>query len=70
MADYFGEALNDFVHNFAWGGTVEHLLSKGYTIDKMISEKRVILPRKQIEELAEKINKQRELEGKERLDIR
>ncbi len=65
MPDYFGEALQDFVKNFAWGGTIEHLLANGYSIDRMIKEDRVALPRKQIIELAEKINRQRILEGKE-----
>ena len=70
MADYFGEALQDFVRNFAWGGCIEHLLSRGYSIDRMIKEERVALSRRQIEELAEKINKQRIREGKEPWEIR
>jgi|GEM_PF-890426 len=62
---YFGEALQDFVKNFAWGGAVEHLLANGYSIDRMIKEERIALTRNQVEELAEKINQQRVREGKE-----
>lgn len=65
MPDYFGEALQDFVRNFAWGGSIEHLLANGYSIDRMIKEERIALPRRQIVELAEKINKQRVRDGKE-----
>lgn len=70
MPDYFGQALQDFVKNFAWGGSIEHLLANGYTVDQMIKEQRVCLSHKQIVEMAEKINKQRVLEGKEPLEIR
>ena len=70
MPDYFGTALQDFVRNFAWGGTVEHLLENGYTVERMIKEERVALSPSQIEELAEKINRRRRMEGKEELTVR
>lgn len=63
MADYFNEALGDFVKNFAWGGVVEHLLSHGYSIDRMIAEERVTLSPEQIRKMAEKINERRIREG-------
>ncbi|NBH84984.1 hypothetical protein D7X88_17130 [bacterium C-53] len=63
MPDYFHEALGDFVKNFAWGGVIEHLLSHGYSIDRMIAEERVVLPRAQIEEMIEKMNERRVREG-------
>lgn len=68
--DYFQDALQDFVKNFAWGGTIEHLLDNGYTIDRMLKEKRIVMPREQIIEMCEKINKQRIAEHKEPFDIR
>lgn len=70
MPDYFSIALQDFVQNFAWSGTIEHLLENGYTIEQMKKEDRVTLSEKQIFEIAEKINKQRELNGKKKLIIK
>lgn len=65
MQDYFGEALSDFVKNFAWGGCIEHLLENGYSIEQMIKEERVRLSKNQIEELCIKINRHRIQQGKE-----
>lgn len=70
MPDYFGNALHDFVQNFAWGGTIEHLLQSGYSVDRMIKEQRVALSKSQIIELAEKINKRRIAEGKSPFEIK
>ena len=70
MPDYFGEALSDFVKNFAWGGTIEHLLANGYSIDRMIKEEHVAMSKEQIEKMIDKINKKRVSEGKKPYEIR
>lgn len=69
MPDYFKEALGDFVHNFAYGGVIEHLMVNGYSVDRMISEGGISMSREQIIQMCEKINKRRVKEGKEEIKI-
>ncbi|MDO4555581.1 MAG: hypothetical protein Q4B70_10585 [Lachnospiraceae bacterium] len=38
MSSVFNEALGNFVKNFAYGDAVRHLLSRGYTIERIKSE--------------------------------
>lgn len=59
MPDYFGEALQGFVKNFAWYGTVKHLHEQGYTPARMLVEGRVQLSEEEISRMIMKIEEEK-----------
>lgn len=48
-ANYFQEALSDFVHDAASGGAIRHLLDLGYTTDGIMKELDFPTPRARVE---------------------
>ncbi|MCR4657058.1 MAG: hypothetical protein K5770_12650 [Lachnospiraceae bacterium] len=57
--DYFGEALQNFSRDFAYGGAIRHLVDKGYDADKIIREMKYPLPREAIEKMVEEAVKEK-----------
>ena len=48
---YFNEALQNFVRDFAYGGAIRHLVDLGYDTDRIIREYHYPLPRDVIEKM-------------------
>lgn len=49
QANYFQEALGDFIHDAASGGAIRHLLDLGYTTDGIMGELDFPTPRARVE---------------------
>lgn len=54
---YFNEALQNFVHDFAYGGAIRHLVDLGYDTDRIIKEYHYPLSRETIEKMVQDYRK-------------
>lgn len=58
---YFNQALQNFVQDFAYGGAIRHLVDLGYDTDRIVKEYHYPLSRDTIDKIV-----QRHLEEKEK----
>lgn len=57
---YFNEALQNFVRDFAYGGAIRHLVDLGYDTDRIIKEYRYPLSRNSIDKIVQEHLKKKE----------
>ena len=50
----FEECLSNFVKDFAYKNSVNHLINRGYTVDRIMREMQYPLSREEIEKMIEK----------------
>ena len=50
----FEESLSNFVKDFAYKNSVNHLINRGYTVDRIMREMKYPLSREEIEKMIEK----------------
>lgn len=50
---YFNEALQNFIQDFAYGGAVRHLVDLGYDTDRIIKEYHYPLSRDTIDKMVQ-----------------